>query len=303
MIRYLTKFRDKFRRGLRYQGLFGNGPIAALREKALFYQINHAKDLLLYQKSDTCEVLRIIYKYFKNPKQITVLDVGCRIVEAKYLAKHVRRVVGLNISKSEFGETSCPKNVELIVIDGTFLGFQDKTFDFVYSLNVCEHVNNLSKYIEEQLRVLKDSGYCYAKWEPVWSSPRGHHIHDDMVKDWENEYKIEKTNYLNDGEFIKNWSHLLLSKDEMFECLMPKLKNKELVKHIVEYIYESTDINRLFFDEVEEIFSKKNIRIVSWEKFTSEVPQDILSNLRKKYAYKDFSTRGNQIIFAHSVRE
>jgi len=301
MMEYLTKYRDKLHRGIRYKGLFGNGLIAALRDKALFYRINHARDLLDYQKADTCEVLKLIYKYFENPKQITVLDVGCSAVEVKYLAKHVKRVVGLNINTSYFGVRSWPKNVELVVIDGTQLGFPDKTFDFVYSLNVCEHVNNFSKCIDEQLRVLKDSGYCYAQWEPVWSSPRGHHIHDDMVRTWEKEFNIEPTYYKNDGEFIKHWSHLLLSKDEMFESLMPKLRSKELTRHVVDYIYESTDINRLFFDEVENIFSEKKIRIESWVKNTTEVPQDILDNLKKKYAYKDFSTCGNQILFTHSV--
>lgn len=303
MMGYLTKYRDKLCRGIRYKGLFGNGLIAALRDKALFYRINHAKDLLDYQKSDICNVLKIIYKHFKNPKQITILDVGCGAVEAKYLAKHVKRVVGININKSYFGAKSHPKNVELVIMDGTQLNFPEKTFDFVYSLNVCEHVNNLSKLIDEQLRVLKNTGYCYAQWEPVWSSPSGHHIHDDMVRSWEKECKIETPYYKNDGEFIKYWSHLLLSKDEMFECLMPKLRSKELVRYIVDYIYESTDINRLFFDEVEKIFSEKNIRIESWGKHTIEVPQDILSNLKKKYAYKDFSTCGNQILFTHSVSE
>ena len=237
MIGYLKKYRDKLYRGIRYEGLFGNGLFAALRERALFYRINHAIDLLGYQKSDTCEVLKMIYKHFKNPKQITILDVGCSAVEAKYLAKHVKRVVGLNINKSYFGVKSWPKNVELSVMDGNQLGFPDKTFDFVFSLNVYEHVNDLSKIIDEQLRVLKDHGYCYAQWEPVWSSPRGHHIHDDMVRSWEEECKIETSHYKNDGEFIKNWSHLLLSKDEMFECLKPKLKSEATDDGVSRIIY------------------------------------------------------------------
>lgn len=303
MIGYLTKYRDKLLRGIRHKGLFGNGLMAALREKALFYQINHARDLLDFQKSDTCEVLKIIYKHYKNPKQITILDVGCNAVEAKYLAKHVKRVVGINIDKRYFGENSIPQNVELIIMDGTRLKFPEKTFDFIYSLNVCEHITDLSKLIAEQLRVLKDNGYCYAKWEPVWSSPRGHHIHDDMVRTWEKECKIETPYYKNDGKFIDDWSHLLLSKEEMFERLIPKIRSKELATCIVDYIYTSTDINRLFFDEVEKIFSEKNLRIVSWGKYTSDVPQDILNNLKKKYAFKDFSTRGNQILFAHPVSE
>lgn len=271
--------------------------IEGVVEKILFYEINHTSDLKYYQKIDTKSALRVIYKHFCNPKKILILDVGCNTSEAKYLAGHVKRVVGINLDRNYLGGNACLKNLESNVMDGTRLGFSDKTFDFVYSFNLYEHINNLSKCIDEQLRVLKDGGFCYARWKPIWSGPRGHHVHDNMVRLWENYLKIKTTVYKNDGQFIKDWSHLLLSKEEMFDSLMPMLKTAKLVNMIVEFIYLSDNINRIFFDEIMDLISKKNLLVVFLEKTTDEIPLDMLNNLKNKYNYSDFTTSKCELLF------
>ena len=271
--------------------------ISGIFEKILFYEINHASNLKYYQKTDTKSALSVIYKHFRNPKKILILDIGCNVSESKYLAGHVKRVVGINLDRKYLGENACPKNLESYVMDGTRLGFSDKIFDFVYSFNLYEHINNLSKCIDEQLRVLKDDGFCYARWKPIWSGPRGHHVHDNMVRLWEDHLKIEYSDYKNDGQFIKDWSHLLLSKDEMFESLLPMLKSAKLVDIIVKFIYLSDNINRIFFDKIIELISKKNLRVVFLEKTTDEIPPEMLNNLKNKYNYSDFCTSKCELLF------
>ncbi len=133
--------------------------IEGIVDKILCYEINHTRDLKGYQKADTKHVLKAIYKHFRNPKKIVILDVGSRLSEAKYLAGHVKHVVGINLNKKDLGGNACSNNLEPLVMDGTQLGFSEKTFDFVYSLNFYEHVNNPSKFFDEQLRVLKDDGF------------------------------------------------------------------------------------------------------------------------------------------------
>jgi len=276
--------------------------IANFGRKDLYYRINQAPDLEDYQKVDTCEILKIIYRYFREPKEITILDIGCSAAEAKYLAEHVKSVVGININKHYFRVKTRPKNMELLTMDGTQLAFPDNYFDFVYSINLYEHIGNLSKCIDEQLRVLKKGGYCYARWDPIWSGPKGHHIHEDMVKDWWDKYfRNETYSFRDDSQFITDWSHLLLSKDEMFNVLLPKIKNAGLTKHIVEYIYDSKDINRLFFDEVAKILSNKKIRIISWDKYNITVPPGILKDLKKIHNCNYFSACNSQLLFTHAL--
>ena len=266
-------------------------------DKILFYEISSASDLEDYQKAGTKHVLKVIYKNFRNPKKIVILDVGAYASQSKYLAGHVKYVVVINSYKKDLGGNACPKNLAPLVMDGTQLGFSEKTFDFVCSLNLYEHINNPSKFIDEQLRVLKDDGFCYGRWGPIWSGPRGHHIHDNMVRFWETLYKIGCPVYKNDGQFITDWSHLLLSKDEMFESLLPMLKSAKLVDRIVEFIYISDYINRIFFDEIMELISKKNLRVVFLEKNTAEIPPEMLNKLKNKYKYNDFCTRDCEVLF------
>ena len=254
-----------------------------------------------YQKYDTQELLKVLYQYFEKPKNATVLDVGCRAEVVKYMARHVKKIVGINIDENSLATDSCPPNARLQIMDGIQTTFADGTFDFVYSSNLYEHVGNLSKCIDEQLRVLKKKGYCYARWEPIWSGPRGHHIHDDMVRLWEEFCQVESSIYTNNGKFIPDWSHLLLSKAKMIQSLSVKLKSRELVEIIGRYIYESDNLNRLFFDEIEKIFSRKNIRIIFWKKKTADIPSEVLRKLKNKYSYRDFCSINSEVLFTHKT--
>ena len=268
-----------------------------LRDKFLSYEVSHKHDFKQYQKNDVIEILRVIYKYFKNPKEITVLDFGCSAVVDKYLAKHVKKIVGINVNKDYLNISSPARNMELLVMDGEKLAFAEKTFDFIYSTNVYEHVGNFSQCLDEQLRVLKNNGYCYARWEPLWSSQRGHHMHDDMARDWEKFIKIEETPYQNNGRFIEDWAHLLLSQEEMAENLGLKLGNARLSQKMADYVYLSKDINRLFFEDFEKILSAKKIIIDFWKKRVKQPPPDILKKLRSKHPYEDFGTCSCDILF------
>ncbi len=273
--------------------------VSKLQDRILSYEIKHAPGLEEFQRFDTLEILRVLYKYFKNPHLITVLDVGCSAYVTKAIAGHVKKIIGINIDELYFEVDSIPKNMELLLMDGAKMTFPDKTFDFVVSANLYEHINDLSKCIDEELRVLKNDGFCYARWEPIWSSKRGHHIHDDIVENFEKQNNINHSIYSNDGRFIDDWSHLLLTKEQMREKLSLLLENDMLIEFIVDCIYNSNMINRKFFDEIKEIFNKKEIHIVFWERGMDEVPVELLKQLRDRYSFNDFSTRKSQILFTN----
>jgi SAM-dependent methyltransferase len=261
-------------------------------------QINSATDLEQYQKNDLLKIINIIYKYFRHPKLIDVLDIGCDANEVGYISKYVNKITGINIGSGYLVAANSSSNIDLCVMDGTDLEFPDNYFDFVYSLNLFEHIHNLDKCIDEQIRVLKPSGYCYASWYPIWSGPRGHHIHEDMVDYWEKYMLIEKQGYKNNGNYIKDWSHLLLSKKEMKQALLNTMNSEKLVIQIVNFIYESDELNRLFFDEFQKLINQKQIRIEFIETNKANISTDILTKLKTIYPYNDFTTSSCQILFS-----
>jgi SAM-dependent methyltransferase len=263
-------------------------------------EINNATDLEGYQKNDVLKILNIIFKYFKHPKQINVLDIGCDANEVGHISKYVNKITGINIGSDYLNTEKNSGNIKLYLMDATDLKFPDNHFDFIYSLNLFEHIHNLDKCIDEQIRVLKPSGYCYASWYPVWSGPKGHHVHDDMVDYWEKNIEIEKQGYKNDGNYIEDWSHLLLSKDEMIKSLLNTIKSEKLIMQIVNFIYESDELNRLMFEDVLKIINVKQNKIEFIEKNKAKISADILAKLKVIYSYNDFETSGCQMLFLKS---
>jgi len=265
------------------------------------FEIENSKRLFDWQKKNIVDLLNLINKSFDSPKKIRILDIGCSVEELNIMSHYVKSIVGINTYFPKNPQNiTLNSNVTVLKMDGTDLKFLSNEFDFVYSLNVFEHIQNLSKAIDEKLRVTKRNGYCYAKWYPIWSGPRGHHVHDDvsMVKTWEKETNCKKSIYKNNGFFIPDWSHLLLDKKEMSEKLLPKLKNKKLVEKIVDYIYENNDINRIFFDEVIKVINNKKIKIIFLNKNTIKEPNnEIRKKLIKRYNYSDFSTIECETLF------
>jgi hypothetical protein len=120
---------------------------------------------------------------------------------------------------------------------------------------------------------------------------------DEMVKNWEKNAGIEPHNYVNDGLIIKDWSQLIYSKEEIINHLTDKIKSDVLVNIIVDFIYDSPELNRLFFDELITILSQKKLKIIDLKRDENRPPKDIREKLEQIYGVKDFSTEGCQLVF------
>lgn len=123
---------------------------------------------------------------------------------------------------------------------------KEKYYDFAFSSNALEHVNNLKGCLAYIYKSLKPEGEFFAHFGPIWSAPDGHHLEDVVLKDksvlnfWENNY-------------IPKWYHLLYSKGGLKRVLMEQLSEED-ASTIVDYIYESTYLNRMFFKDYMNVF-------------------------------------------------
>lgn len=121
---------------------------------------------------------------FKNKKLLEIgAGVGTFLITAR--TKYQIDAFGIEPSKDEFspfneislsllGEYNLPKD---IVIAGAAenLPFDDNSFDFIYSTNVLEHVQDPKLVLKESIRVLKPGGYLQFVIPNYFSFWEGHY--------------------------------------------------------------------------------------------------------------------------------
>ena len=140
-----------------------------------------------YQSRGYSFLVSFLKKYNVSIKDISLLEHGSDVSGrvGDLIAKEVKTYVGVNcqfegddIARMKIGEP----NAMYVGTCCKQLPFPDDTFDVVFSDNVLEHVADVGLFINETSRVLKDNGLVLIMFDPVWTGPFGHHMHDDMVQ-------------------------------------------------------------------------------------------------------------------------
>ena len=101
----------------------------------------------------------LLRKFLKDSS--TVFEIGpgdCKV--SFHLAKHVQKVVGVDVSNVITDSDSIPENFELIISDGTNLPVPEHSADIVYSNQLMEHIHpdDAKMQVREIFRVLRDGG-------------------------------------------------------------------------------------------------------------------------------------------------
>lgn len=144
-------------------------------------------DLPHYQRRGYETLTKFLKKYDAPMKNISLLEHGSDVTGrvGDLVARQVKTYVGVNcqfeaddISNMNIGEP----NAMYVGTCCKQLPFLEKSFDVVFSDNVLEHVADVTLFINETFRVLKDNGLALIMFDPVWTGPFGHHMHDDMVQ-------------------------------------------------------------------------------------------------------------------------
>ena len=146
--------------------------------------------------------------------------------------------------------------MQYVAFKGEILNFASKeeSFDIIFSSNAFQYISNFKQTMAYLYRLLKSDGKLFAHFGPIWSSPDGNNFENLVLRNgqvinfWEN-------------NILPKWYHLLYS-----ECELRKIIGKSFspddTNIIVNFLFHSTYINRLFFNDYLEIFRSTGFKII-----------------------------------------
>jgi ubiquinone/menaquinone biosynthesis C-methylase UbiE len=76
-----------------------------------------------------------------------------------------------------FDQRASLEGVSLIQMDAANLQFKDESFNFVFSYDSFEHFSSPEDVLREAIRVVRNGGYIYLDFGPLYYSPLGQHIY------------------------------------------------------------------------------------------------------------------------------
>lgn len=142
------------------------------------------------------------------------------------------------VAVSDFNERALQRsaaNYSANVLDITKLEMEN-AFDLAYSINSFEHVHDVGTAFNRIRRSLKDGGYLFTIFGPIWGSDIGHHL-SVPTEDGKGLYYYDRV--------LAPWEHLTTSRESLTRRLSERYGEKT-AERAVDYIFDYGDLNRLF---------------------------------------------------------
>ncbi|MFH1645432.1 MAG: methyltransferase domain-containing protein [Candidatus Omnitrophota bacterium] len=98
-----------------------------------------------------------------RPKLIVAFDLYEYPDEWEYLSREIKKTYGTEVTFLKGGFDVLPNKYE-------------KSFDFILSDAVLEHIKDLKEFSNNSARFLREGGFFYASFGPLWFGPFGDHI-------------------------------------------------------------------------------------------------------------------------------
>ncbi|MBZ5763745.1 methyltransferase domain-containing protein [Rhizobium sp. VS19-DR104.2] len=128
----------------------------------------------------------------------------------------------------------------------------DSSFDFVFSCNAFEHINELGLAMQRVTAAMKPGGRLFSHFGPIWSGPDGHHIEDvfggKSINFWEPPY-------------LPHWCHLAYSREEL-KALLETSFSSNMAEEVADWVFQNTWTNKLYYEDYLEIFSASGLQIL-----------------------------------------
>jgi len=105
-----------------------------------------------------------------------VLEIGC----GDGMTGLLMSVYGHQVILNDNEDWRKPSACRLRFVQGDIsagLSLESKSFDFIYSINVFEHILNPTNALEEMIRLVKPGGLIYLSFDPLYYSPWGLHAY------------------------------------------------------------------------------------------------------------------------------
>jgi len=149
-------------------------------------------------------ILRFLKKNIKTKKSALILDAGCG--EGRFIRYLVGkgRIIGMDFSKEYIKiARKYIKGAKFVVGSVTKIPFPANKFDYIFLVDVLQHVPELEKSIKELHRVLKPKGTLIIIDKNRFSLHRKYLIPKMMIKRVKD--KLSKYDYSKTGSFKERW--------------------------------------------------------------------------------------------------
>jgi SAM-dependent methyltransferase len=282
--------------GRRLVWLRSRSPATYARLRRLYQRIvlrSRSKDLAPYQA-------RALDEFFGEIPApllaVGVLEVGCDVdgrVMHELRARGVAQAVGINpvltAADAERLRAGLPAGFDVQAVDMRASGLPSESFGAIFSVAVLEHLLDLDVCLAEMHRLLGPGGRVYAAFGPIWSSALGHHIFADVngiqLRHWDPRLNP-----------VEDYAHLLLSQAEMRQRISAS-RGIEVADAAVAWIYESEELNRMFFEDYVAAFERASLRLVRLAIDRDHVPKQRMAELRAAYPDRtEFSARNAVVV-------
>jgi len=88
-----------------------------------------------------------------------------------------KNATATDIQSGGFDPRAKKSGVEFFEMDASEIGFNDESFDVIFSYAAFEHFFDPDKVLQEAIRVVKQGGFIYLNFGPLYMSPFGLHFY------------------------------------------------------------------------------------------------------------------------------
>lgn len=282
-------------------GFRSSNPVAYKRFRSYYERVMkfHSKDgLARYQVNAVKHFSQMVPLNILNNSVLEVgSDLDARVIIALKNAG-CREVIGIN---PEFEEeklidinSRLPSGCILKKGDLRSTKLPDEAIGAIFSVSVFEHLLDFDHCLSEMYRLLVPGGYVYAEFGPIWSSSLGHHVfantQDEEARHWDPTKNP-----------VPNYGHLLMDRSTMVNYLKERVSDS-LASEIVNWIYDTSYINRLFFEDYIRLIENSNFEVIKMEFDREYIPKDMINKLQSTFPnYKSFDVRNIQLVLRKSI--